>query len=582
MRTLIVSLNARYEHENPAPWYLKASCDARGGSCGEVSVLSATINDEPNRVFAAVAQAMPDIAALSCYIWNRDLQLRLCADLHAAFPGMVLVVGGPEVSYGNGADDYLTAGAGYVLAGEGEARFPELLAVLARKETPSGVRIAEWQAIPSPLPAESLRSPCCAEYLARMKGRIAYIESSRGCPYRCAYCLSSESGGMTWIPLERVFQEIEQLVSAGAKVIKFVDRTFNLSEARTLAIWSHLPRYRDAGVVFHFEIAPDRLTAPMMTELASLPPGLVQIEAGIQSTHAGTLSRIDRSMDVRKALDSLEKVTARGNVHVHADLIAGLPGESLSEFAKSFDALAAVRPHHLQLGFLKLLRGTRLWRESEKWGYVYRQYAPYEVIASRAMTALDMLRLKEIEETVERFRNSGRFLLVLQWLSVPCPSEFTLYGQLADLQKEMGLLDRAVSSDTLFRCMKAFLGKLTVPDAMYGLFLLRLDWICAHRNPFLPDWLSDGENRISAETNHLRAAYGEGDEKRGTDARTLKNRYHAVFGVPEASIREGVRYAVGSSIGMPSILLIDTKDINPVTGRPDVVAIPIPEAAAGV
>ncbi len=599
MRTLIVSMNAKFEHENPAPWYLKSACDARNGVCGTVSVLSATINDEPGRIFSAVAQAAPDVVALSCYIWNRDLQLRLCADLRTAFPKLVLVVGGPEVSYADGPDDYLCAGADYVLAGEGETRFPDLLSILACGEVPETERLASWHTIPKPISPELLVSPCCPEYLERLRGRIAYVESSRGCPYRCAYCLSSESAGMTWIPLERVYRELEQLVSAGVKVIKFVDRTFNLSEARTLAVWSHIVQYRDRGVIFHFEVAPDRLSPAQINLLAELPAGLAQIEAGIQSTHKDTLCRIGRDMDVKKALENLAQVSSAGNVHVHADLIAGLPGEGFSALSESYDSLASVHPHQLQLGFLKLLRGTRLWREADQWGYARRAYAPYEVLASEVLSPLEMLRLKEIEETVERFRNSGRFLLLLQWLSRTIPSEFSLFCALADQQKKMGMLGRAVSSDSLFQCMKAFLEALTggkdgtgdlfcgmeasgeLSGYKTGMDLLRLDWICAHRNPFLPDWLSGGEERIPIETNHIRSAYGEGDGKRAVDARALRNRYHAVYGILPEGIRLGVRRLSGAGGETRWLLLVDTKETNPVTGRPDLAAIPFQSAEAG-
>ena len=682
LRTLLVSLNAKFEHENPAAWYLKAICDRRGtDGCGDVAVLSRTINDSLSRTFGDIAERAPDVVGLSCYIWNRDVTLRLCADLRAVFPKLVLVAGGPEVSYADGGDDYLEAGVDFILAGEGEERFPELLELLSSGSRPDVGKVAEWRFAAAPLHPDRLTSPCCPEYLAALAGRIAYVESSRGCPYRCSYCLSSESFGMTLIPLERVFREVEQLVAAGVKVIKFVDRTFNLSEERTLRVWNHLRRYRDAGVVFHFEVAPDLLSVAQIALLGDLPAGLVQIEAGFQSANPETLARIGRGMDVEAALGHLRQVVAAGNVHVHADLIAGLPGEGLAQFAASFDRLASVHPHHLQLGFLKLLRGTGLWRDAEKWGYARRGYAPYEVLASSALSVMEMLRLKDVEETVERFANSGRFLLVMQWLIPRFHSPFALMEALVEKQRRMGLLGRAVSSDTLFRCMREFLeeGHLsagTGPAGVGGpgpavddgpvpavdggpepavdggpepavddgpepavdggpvfavddgpvfavddgpvfagnagaalavddrLALLRLDWVCAHRNPFLPEWLADESARMTAEIGWLREAYGMGDDRengmRHPNAREIHNRYYAVVAVLPPGVRFGIRLVPGNggtgtaeiangrtetgemkntgrgnkgSASMKCRILIDVKVSDPVLGRPEIVAM---------
>ncbi len=611
MRTLLVSLNAKYEHENPAPWYLKAACDARAGACGEVSVLSATINDAPDHVFSRIARFRPDVAALSCYIWNRDLSLRLCADLREAFPRMVLVAGGPEVSHADGADAYLAAGCDFILAGEGEERFPDLIGRLANLAgDPGGLRIplrsladaaiaaeqrAAWRTPGAPLPPDLLVSPCVPAYLERLGGRIAYIESSRGCPYRCAYCLSSESAGMTWLPLERVYEDIGALVRAGAKVVKFVDRTFNLSQARTLAVWHHIARYAGSGVTFHFEVAPDLLADEQIDALAAMPAGLVQIEAGVQSVHADTLARIDRRMDVGVAIGRLRRVADRGNVHVHADLIAGLPGEGRQAFLDSFDQLAAAGPHHLQLGFLKLLRGTRLWREAPQWGYRRRMYAPYEVIASDALPVEDMLSLKDLEETVERFRNSGRFLLTLQWLEARASRPSALYAGLAAAQERMDLLGRAVSSESLFRCMKAFLpvflealpaggGALAgrqVDPAVEALELLRLDWVCAHRNPYLPDWLAEGREHRPPETNEVDRAYGGRNGASDDARRMIRNRYHAARAVIGTELRRGIRRLEAPTGNPWHRVLVDTREVHPVLGRPQIVAMPLPDATEG-
>ncbi len=581
MRTLIVAVNAKYEHENPAPWYLKAACDARNGTCGDVDVLVGTINDPPGSLFGRVVGVAPDVVALSCYIWNRDSLLRLCADLRAACPEVYLVVGGPEVSYTDGGDAFLVAGVDAVLAGEGEERFPDLLERLARGERPDAATRGGWRQIAPPLPAGKLFSPCLPPYLKSLSGRIAYVEASRGCPYRCSYCLSSESTGLTLLPLVQVFADVAALLAAGAKVIKFVDRTFNLSDERTLAIWHHLRQYGGKPVTFHFEIAPDRLTEAQLQFLSQAPVGLFQVEAGIQSVHAQTLRHIGRVMDVDKALAALARLRAAGTVHVHADLIAGLPGEDADAFAVSFDRLSAANPHQLQLGFLKLLRGTRIRREAEQWGYVARTYAPYEILSSSTMSVADLLRLKEIEETVERYRNSGKFLLLLQWLGGRFASPFALFEALVQTQRKQGILGRAVSSEVLFQTMHRFL-TTAVPneeELMIACDLLRLDWICAHRNPFLPKWLSDGESSTIPETNDLLLAYGEQDVVQGQPERVhknLRNRYHVRELLLPDIIRDGVHAVASNGEGTQAgraRVIVDTREVHPVLGRPEVIRL---------
>ena len=601
MRTLIVSLNAKFEHENPAPWYLKAACDIRQGACGEVMVLSGTINDQPAHLYARILEARPDVVGISCYIWNRDMALRLFQDLRAVLPAVRLVAGGPEVSHADGADAFLAAGVDVVLAGEGEARFADLLAMY-RQEThacvhadaparplfapptedgePDARQHLLWRSPAAPLSPGEIPSPCLPEFLAGIRGRIAYVEASRGCPYRCSYCLSSESPGVTRLPLEQVFSDVDKVVRAGAKVIKFVDRTFNVSEARTLEIWRHLLRYANEPVTFHFEIAPDRISEAQLALLRQAPPGLFQVEAGIQSVHPDTLGHIRRQMDVDLALKRIASIREAGNVHVHADLIVGLPQEGMAEVAVSFDRLSQASPHHLQVGFLKLIRGTQIRREADRWGYVSRTYAPYEVLSSSALSARDMLLMKDFEETVERFRNSGRFLLVMQWMLAGTDSAFSLFLALTERLREQDLLRRAVSSDTLFRFLLHNLD-LTAPDAMAhasAVKLLSLDWVCTHRNPFLPDWLAQDEKDEPPETKEVLMAYGEQGDEKTQGHKALHNRYHATALVLPEEVGVGVRRVGGINHAARDNhkvrVLVDVRRVHPVLGRPEVVVLP--------
>ncbi len=586
---ILVSLNTKYEHENPAVWYLKAAYEQRvkhraieciNTNEWDVVVLSKTINDNPEHVFGEIIEHFPYVIAFSCYIWNRDATLRLISDLRSAMPNVIIVAGGPEVSYENGADDYKNAGVNIILAGEGEEKFPDMLEILACKNELTTELLNKWSKISPALPSEKLVSPICEEYLSSLKGRIAYIESSRGCPFSCSYCLSSACKTMTYIPLERVFLELEQLVLAGAKVIKFVDRTFNLSDNRTLQIWEHLLRYTETQIVFHFEVAPDLLTVKQIELLATMPIGLIQIEAGFQSVHISTLLEIDRVMNVNKALENMKKVLLSGNVHLHADLIAGLPGENIELFAESINALSAVMPHHLQLGFLKLLRGTKMWQGAKNYGYIERTYAPYEVIASDALPVLEMLQIKELEETIERFYNSGRFLFIMQYLLANTASAYALFTQLSNYQKQNKLFNRALSSDSLFRCMVAFVqDACKIEDKTKLMALLRLDWVASHKNPFLPEYLLMNTELLTIKTNWLEIAYGN-DVAMLQGLKSLKNRFYSEkwecswnesMNEMHINTMRGIKQVFSNEADGEMYIIIDTKNIHPVLGRPEAV-----------
>ena len=576
---LLVSLNSKYEHENPAVWYLKAAYEQRKTQESllkiqwKIIVLSKTINDDPDHIFAEIIERQPDVVAFSCYIWNRDETLRIASDIRSALPASILVAGGPEVSYGNGAEEYKNAGIDIILAGEGEEKFPDMLEAIACRRDLTAELLDNWGKVSPSLPAEKLVSPICDEYLSNLKGRIAYIESSRGCPFSCSYCLSSACKTMTYIPLERVFYELEQLVLSGAKVIKFVDRTFNLTDQRTLAIWEHLLKYADTPVVFHFEVAPDLLTGKQLELLSLMPLGLIQIEAGLQSVHTSTLHEIDRMMNVEQAITNMQKVLLTGNVHLHADLIAGLPGEDLVRFTESVNVLSRVMPHHLQIGFLKLLRGTKMWQDAKKYNFIERFYAPYEVIASDALPVYEMLKIKDLEETVERFYNSGRFLFVMQHLLKNTESAFSLYAQLSQFQKEKKLFHRAVSSDVLFQCMASFINnECSAKDREELMSLLRLDWVTSHKNPFLPDYLrtKTETDTLLVKTNWLEIAYGN-DITVQVGSKSVKNRFYVEkWCFPVIKFR-GMKLVNQWENHKSLYVIIDTRIIHRVLGRPEVI-----------
>lgn len=554
MKTVLVAINAKFEHEGLAVWYLKAACNRRGIP---VSVQQHSINDAPQKIYASILEEDPDVVAFSCYIWNRNMVEMIAADLKKARPGLILIAGGPEVGYESSSMEFRQMGVDFVLKGPGEGVFPDsLLAIEAGdRETvmqmETGIRCRE---------EEGYISPFLPEYLSRISGRIAYIEASRGCPYHCSYCLSSESAGVSFHPLEEIREDIDNLVRAGAKVIKFVDRSFNVNRDHATAIWETVRQYDGRGVTFHFEVNPDRLTTDQLELMARMPRGLMQIEAGIQSTNPETLKAVSRAMDADKALENLRKVIAPGNIHVHADLIAGLPHEDVESFRTSFNKVYGVRPHHLQLGFLKLLRGTRIRREAEVHGYRYRDYPPYEVLASRSMDARDLLLLKGIEELVERFYNAGRLDGALDYVVPFFASPFDFYEQLYRWEKENNLLYQPVSPVRLFLQMKEFtLSRQPAVDPDILNAMLALDYVRAMKTTALPEALFPPGERWGFKVPDLRDYLDEAlwRELGKSEAR---KRYIVLEGVwPE---KKGEEFHISGNR-----MLVDTKKVDPVTGR---------------
>ncbi len=549
MKTLLVAINAKYEHEGLAVWCLKAACQYKGLP---VTVRQYSINDSDQRIWASLLEEHPDVIAFSCYIWNREMVLKLISDLKKAKPHCIIIVGGPEVSYEGSELDYNAAGADFIVKGEGEGKLPPILTALGEGGVASANALLE---IEDRCREEmGYRSPFVPEYLNRIRDRIAYIESSRGCPYRCAYCLSSESQGLVLFPLEEVKADIEGLVASGAKVIKFVDRSFNVNEKHSLEIWEFIRKFPREKITFHFEINPDRLTKAQMESLMSMPTGLVQVEAGIQSVNPRTLREVSRVMDVDLALQNIKSLVDKGNIHVHADLIAGLPYEGMESFKESFNRIYEVKPHHLQLGFLKLIHGTRIRREAEKHGYKYREYPPYEVIENQYLSSEDMLRLKGVEEVLDRTYNSGRLILTLDYLLNYFSTPYELYEGFALFLKVRSQLYQPVSAARLFELLRDYALELENMDTLALDSYIALDYACSLKNTVIPDFLSDSPIKALDSRTLLETTLEGG----------WKKEYRKRFLVLEGSfpLKKGEGFKK-----YENTMVVDTTLVDPVTGR---------------
>ncbi|HHW48406.1 MAG TPA: B12-binding domain-containing radical SAM protein, partial [Clostridiaceae bacterium] len=393
MRTVLVALNSKYIHSSLAPWYLKAAC---GDGCGEIIVLEYTINDDIENVLGEIYSLKPDVAAFSCYIWNIGKALRLSENLKKVLPSVKIVLGGPEVSFDAEKIMEENQFIDYIITGEGEAAFKSLLTALKDlKDEPEKSLLSSIGSLVyrfdgnifSNNPCELIKdldqipSPYTGEMLASTSDKVVYFESSRGCPFSCSYCLSSTIDGVRHFSLDRVKSELFKLIKAGVKLVKFVDRTFNCNKARAKEIFKFVIEHGE-NTAFHFEAAADLFDDEMIEMLSQAPSGRIQFEIGIQSTNMQTLAAVNRKSNLDRVFDNVRKLRQHGNIHLHLDLIAGLPYEDFCSFKTSFDAVYSLKPHNLQLGFLKMLKGSKIRREAYKYSYNYRSYPPYEVLGN--------------------------------------------------------------------------------------------------------------------------------------------------------------------------------------------------------
>ena len=423
MKVIIGCLNSKYIHASLAPWCLLAGEREFCKSDIDAVVVESTINADLDDFVANIPTA--DIYAFSCYIWNIEQTLYICKKLKEKFECKI-VLGGPEVAYR--AKDVLERYRfiDFVLSGEGEYNFPKLIDALNFKlslEVVDGLTFREngsILSIPEAAHTDTPPSPYSQEFFDNLNGRICYIETSRGCPYRCAFCLSGRCSSLRFFDIETVKENIILLANSGTKTVKFVDRTFNANYKRAneilLFIKENYGTKIPKGVCFHFEIAGDILHEDTLAILSQMPPRAVQLEIGMQSFNEETLKLINRKTNTQKLIKNIKTLLSFNNMHIHIDLIAGLTGEDLLSFKNSFNIGYNLHAHMLQMGFLKLLYGSDMREQSDKYPCEYSDKPPYEVTSTPWLNANEILQLKNCEDALERLYNSGRFLLTLDYL----------------------------------------------------------------------------------------------------------------------------------------------------------------------
>ena len=443
MRVLLIAVNAKYIHSNPAVYSLRAYAQAALGDQPEVGIEIAeyTINQNTENILADIYRHRPDIAAFSCYIWNWNTIQELLPELPKLLPDTKLWLGGPEVSFH--AEKILaqyTQLTG-IMVGEGEETFTQLVrfyhAPKGQLQDIPGLVLPQGRTQPREL-TDMSKLPFLYEDLGKFQNRIIYYESQRGCPFRCAYCLSAIDKSVRLRDIETVKKELQYFLDHKVSQVKFIDRTFNCNAAHALTIWRYLLENDNGVTNFHFEIAADLMTEDELEVLKQMRPGLIQLEIGVQSTNEQTLHAINRYMSLEHLRQVVDKIHSFHNIHQHLDLIAGLPYEDYDSFVTSFNDVYAMRPQQLQLGFLKVLKGSPIEEKAEEYGIVYNSRPPYEVLYSRWIPYDNVLRLKGIEEMVELYYNSCQFTHTLPVLEKEFSSPFALYEALSQYYEEKG------------------------------------------------------------------------------------------------------------------------------------------------
>ena len=632
---LLVAINAKYIHSNPAVYSLRACAGEKLRR--HVELAEYTINQPMAEILADIYARRPDAMGFSCYIWNWRLVRELLGELPKLLPDAAIWLGGPEVSYD--ADVILreypqVAG---IMVGEGEATFRELLdyyvkgARAARSEGEEPVAeagsvgegeepVAEAGRVDMESRDEAAEGsavaecPCAAEEgkgrrkagpalgladipglclptgytpcrpltdlsaipflyddLAPFENRILYYETSRGCPFRCSYCLSSIDKAVRIRDMGLVEEELQFFLDHQVRQVKFIDRTFNCSHAHAMAVWTYLLEHDNGVTNFHFEISADILREEEIELLSRFRPGLAQMEIGVQTVNPRTLEAIRRTMDIERLESAVAAIRRGGNVHLHLDLIAGLPYEGYESFGKSFDWVYRLRPHQLQLGFLKVLKGSEMWERAQEYGIRYLEQPPYEVLCTDWLSYGEVLRLKGVEEMVELYYNSGQFVHTLNFLENAFPGPFAMYEALADFYREEGHLAMSPARASRYQVLLDFAGRRDSRRREVYRELLTYDLYLRENAKSRPGFAPD----LSAWKEAARSFYREEEQRRrylpdyeGFDSRQLGRMTHLepfaypVWDIDRMAAGYGA-FGAGESMGH-TFVLFDYRSRSPL------------------
>ena len=473
MKIVLVGINAKYIHTNLAVRSLQANA---GKYRNEVEIAEYTINHSIQEILSDLFDREPDVVGFSCYLWNIEYVMRLAQDWKKIWPQGKIVVGGPEVSYNPEKTFEQYPFVDLLIRGEGENTFKEVLAWLhgekqSRAEL-SGVAYLEEGELHIGPPQKAMDMDDLVfpyESLEGLENKILYYESIRGCPFSCSYCLSSVEKQLRFRDAELVKKELQFFIDREVPQVKFVDRTFNCNHAHAMEIWSYIKEHDNGITNFHFEISADLLREEELALIGTMRPGLIQLEIGVQSTNGATIREIHRTMQLERLKEVVKEVQKHENIHEHLDLIAGLPFEDYDTFAKSFDEIYELRPNQLQLGFLKVLKGSYMYEHAKEYEIEYHSRPPYEVLKTKWLPYEDVLKIRQVEEMLEVYYNSGQFEITMKVLGVLFKSAFFMFQELGKYYERNGYFGmshaRIRRSEILLEFIKeTFAGDITAGE----------------------------------------------------------------------------------------------------------------------
>lgn len=489
LKIVLATLNAKYIHSSLALRYLRSCVKP---VFGDVELLEYTIHDMTLNIVADIFQKNPDLIAFSCYIWNIRETLDVVSNLKKVLPDVPIILGGPEVTYD--ADYWLRQypAIDVIVLGEGEITFRELCEAYheaferggeADLQAVNGIAYRDQGRVRYTMPRQRLQnldllpSPY-EEHLEELDNRIVYFEASRGCPFQCQYCLSSIEDGVRYFSLDRVKRDLKRLLEHGVKTIKFVDRTFNIHKHYALEIFQFLIDHH-RGTVFQFEITADILKPDIVDFLIqNAPPGVFRFEIGVQSTNDETNRLVKRIQNFSRLSDTVRRIKESGKITQHLDLIAGLPEEDYASFRKTFDDVFALRPDELQLGFLKMLRGTGVRARAAQYGYVFMEQAPYEILGNNVLSYADLVRIKRVEDVLEKYWNAHWMDRTVEWiLEKHFASPFDFFQAFGDYWEEQGWSRIGHQREDLFLRLYQFMRERGEAGLEHVLSLLKFDYL---------------------------------------------------------------------------------------------------------
>lgn len=528
MKVLLTALNAKYIHSNLAIRYLKAYTEDLNYDC---CIKEFSINDNTERIIQSIISEEPDVVGFSCYIWNIEYIERIATLIKLIRKDIIIILGGPEVSYD--PRSYLEKGyCDYIIAGEGEKTYREFILYIIEGISKGEENTSEISYIKGLsyirngyienedrelMDMNKIAFPYKAD--EDLNNKIVYYEASRGCPFGCKYCLSSTVRGVRFLETERVKKELQFFIDKNVRLVKFVDRTFNCNSKFSKDIWSFLIN-NNTDTTFHFEISADILTKEELEILREAPVGRFQFEVGVQTTNEKVLKNINRQInfdDIKVKVDELMKMK---NIKQHLDLIAGLPGEDYESFIKSFNDLYSIEPEEIQLGFLKLLKGSQMRKEADLWGMVYSPYAPYEILKNNHISYEEMVKLKRVEEMVDKYYNSGKFKTIIKYFLSKFSNPFSFYHALGEYFYIKGYLSRSISSSDYYKVFLEFNEEVLREENHVIREIVKFDYLLFNKKRWLPSFLNREEDK------NLNREFLKKAEEAGLIDKSESNNYH--------------------------------------------------------